>query len=416
MRAVRLAGGLALPLFLWATPAGAQPAVPGPTPDEEEALRKALQEDAAARPAGLAAPAGSGSVLAPAGATFAPSGTGTTNPDISAILDVAGGWYSAEDPGETGGHDPAQTGFNLQALEMAVTANADPYFGVFGTLVFGAEGVELEEAWAQTLALPWNLQVRAGQMLTPFGRINATHPHSWSFLDQPLVIGKFLGPDGSRGIGAEVSWLAPLPWYVELVGDMTDAAGDCCARSFLGGDDLAIRGVRDFLYTVAVKQFFPFGPAWSLSWGLSGQFGPNATGPGNRTEIYGTDLYLRYKPVGSPEQASLSLQTEGLLRVRQVPGDSLRDWGVYTQAVWHFLKRWETGARFDVVSGLAGDPLDPDWTGDRRRYAVQATFHPSHFTRLRLQGSLDDSAWRGLVRGAFLGLEVAVGAHGAHAF
>jgi hypothetical protein len=348
---------------------------------------------------------------------MASSTSGDSNPEIALILDISGAWFSVDKPLQTGGHDPVRTGFNLQSLEMAIQGNVDPYFRYFGTFVFSQFGVEIEEAWVQTLALPWNLQVRAGQMLTRFGRINSTHPHSWSFLDQPMIIGKFLGSEGSRGLGAEVSWLLPIPWYLEILGSMTDAAGECCARSFLGGNDLAIRGIGDFLYTVAAKTFIPFDDAWSLMWGVSGQFGPNASGQGNRTEIYATDLYLRWKPVGDPGHSSVSLQVEAMYRARQVPGDSLRDWGGYAQLVGRFEKRWEVGARAEYASGLPGDPLDPEWDSHRHRYSVQGTFYPSHFSRIRLQGGCDLPSWKGRpVWSAILGLEVAIGAHGAHSF
>jgi len=381
-----------------------------PRAGDEEEIRKALEADRAALPPPPPAP------VPAAAAPGAQGGTGSQNPDIAVILDVAGAWWSGKEPRPAGGHDPSRVGFNLQALEMAISANVDPYFRFVGALVFSQFGVEVEDAYGQTLALPWGLQVRAGQILTRFGRINPTHPHAWSFADQPLVVGKFLGSEGSRGLGAELSWLLPLPWYVELIGSATDAAGECCARSFLGGDDIEVDSPKDFLYTAALKQFFPFGPAWSLLWGLSGQFGPNATGNGNRTEIYGTDLFLKWRPVGSPEHVSVSLQAEGMMRVRQVPDDRLIDWGAYGQLVWHFLKRWETGARVDWVSGLAADPLDPRWTGDRWRASAQMTFFPSHFSRIRLQGEMDQAAWSGRTWGAVLALELSAGAHGAHEY
>ena len=48
-----------------------------------------------------------------------------------------------------------------------------------------------------------------------FGRINAMHPHVWDFADAPLVNGRLLGPDGLRGVGAQISWILPLPcWSV----------------------------------------------------------------------------------------------------------------------------------------------------------------------------------------------------------
>ena len=345
----------------------------------------------------------------------APVSGGGMGLDLAIILDVALAWFS-EDPHQTGGHDPTQTGFNFQQLELSVSASVDPYFRFDANIVFGLFGVEVEEAYATTLALPWGLQARAGQFLTTFGRINTQHPHSWHFVDQPLANGKFFGGEGSRGLGVEASWLLPTPWFVELVGSATGAAGASTARSFYGAEDLGVEDPSDLLYTTAIKQFFPFNDDWSLLWGMSGQFGPNPTGLNNRTDIYGVDLYLRYRPVESTTRAALSLTVEAMLRRRQVPGDVLQDAGGYASCVWSISPRWEVGARYEYVSGEVDDELDPDWESGRHRYTTQVSFYPSHFSRLRLQGAYDDLGWGEGVWAGMLALEILTGAHGAHDF
>jgi len=340
-----------------------------------------------------------------------------SNLDIALILDVALAYFSNEDNLQTGAHDPRRNGFNLQQLEMSIGASVDPYFRFDSYLVFGQFGVELEEAYVTTLALPGALQMRAGQFLTRIGRINATHPHAWHFVDQPIANGKFFGGESSRGLGLELSWLAPLPWFAELLVSATEAGGECCARSFFGAEDLGVRSVGDFVYTTALKQFFPLSRDLGLMWGLSGQFGPNPTGLNNRTMIWGTDIYLRYRPVHSPHRSAVSLQIELLSRHRQVPDDALHDVGGYAQLVWSINRRWETGVRYELVTGLEDDPLDPEWTESRERATAQLTFYPSHFSRIRAQGSRDNPRWREQPDyAAFLALEVVVGAHGAHAY
>lgn len=336
------------------------------------------------------------------------------NPRIALILDVAGAWFDGA-PGQTGAHDPNKTGFTFQQLEMHLESNVDPFFELQANIVFSQFGVEVEEAYARTLKLPGDLQFRGGQFLTKIGRLNPTHPHSWHFVDQPIVNGKFFGGEGSRGLGAEASWLTPLPWYVMLIASASDAAGGCCARSFFGSDDLGVETPTDLLYTTRIEQFFPFNYAWSAYWGVNAQFGPNATGNGNRTEIYGTDLYLRWRPEGDPGRGSLSWQTETFYRTRQVPDDRLTDWGMYSQLVGRFSLQYELGLRFEHVTGISDDPLDPGWDTDRQRYALQATYYPSHFSRLRLQANYDD---RGAVQvpAVMVSLETLIGAHGAHGF
>ncbi len=339
------------------------------------------------------------------------------NPDISLIADVALGYFSDDAPLMVGGHDPNKTGFTLQQLELAVSAAVDPYFRFDANIVFSQFGVEIEEVYATTLALPWNLQVRVGQFLTRFGRVNNTHPHTWAFVDQTLAIGKFFGGEGNRGLGLELSWLVPaLPWYVEIIGSATDAAGASTARSFFGGDDLGVGGIGDFQYTAAIKQFFPLSNNWSLFWGLSFAGGPNPTGRDNRSEIYGTDLYIKYRPITHGSYTIVSLQAEYLLRRRQVPDDVLMDHGMYANLFWRFSRRWAVAARYEFVTGVDNDYLDVAWAGDRHRASANIPFWPTEFSRLRLQYGYDVPEWRDGYHMVFLAMEFAVGAHGAHKF
>ncbi len=194
----------------------------------------------------------SGAASGPTGS----QGSQSLNPDISVIADFAAAGFSNDDNLQTGGHDPTHNGFNLQQVELSFSAPVDPYFRFDSHFVFGADGFELEEAYGTTLDLPGNLQARFGQFLTRFGRINASHPHAWEFVDQPFAVGRIFGGDGNRAPGVELSWLVPLPWYVELVGSATQAAGDATARSFLGDDDTGVHDLGDLLYVTALKQFF----------------------------------------------------------------------------------------------------------------------------------------------------------------
>lgn len=348
-----------------------------------------------------------------------PSFIQSMNPDISLIFDGAAAWFSKDDPQELGDHDPNRTGFTFQQLEMHLGANVDPFFKLDANLVFGEDGVEVEEAYATSLAFPAGLQLRAGQFLNRFGRRNPTHPHTWGFLDQPLVLGKFFGSEGSRGFGLELSWLVPLPWYVELVAT-AQGAGD---HPGYIAEDAPVEGLDDFLYTFALKQFFDLSDDWALQWGLSAQIGPNDSGPNNRTAIFGTDLFLRWKPVGSRGRTSVDFLIEAMLRQREVPGDVLVDWGGFAELRWQLDAEWALGLRHDIVSGLDpadGDPADPDhpeWTDYRQRTALAVDFLPSHFSRFRVQGGVDARGWESKVGGfAMIGLEVGIGAHGSHAY
>ena len=359
-------------------------------------------------------------------ATRGGGGGQSMNPDISLIADVAAAYFTADEPLQTGGHDPTVNGFNLQQLEMSVKSTVDPYFELDANIVFSLFGVEVEEAYATTLGLPLKSQLRIGQMLTRFGRLNNSHPHGWDFVDQPFVLGRVMGGESNRGLGVEASTLLPLPWYVELVASETMAAGESSARSFYGPEDLGVAGLGDLQTTVALKQFFPMSDDWSLFWGLSWAGGPNPTGRSNRSELYGSDLYLKWRPISRASNGYVALQAEGIHRRRQIPDDVLVDWNAYEQLTWRMARRWALAGRHEIgtaattIDGeLAGelDSLDPEWTSTRQRFSAATTFWPTEFSRLRLQGATDLVGWREEPDwSVFLAFEFSVGAHGAHAF
>lgn len=387
---------------------------PAVTPEELDEIERSLAPDGDASP-------GPGLPTFPAPSAAQGFGIGrsfqTMNPDISFILDFAGAIFSDGEPLQTGAHDPARTGFNLQQLEMSLGSAVDPFLRFDGNIVFGQFGLEIEEAYGTTTALPYDLQMRAGQFMTRFGRLNAMHPHSWEYADQPFILGKFMGAESNRGLGTELSWLTPLPWYTEVIGSVTDAQGGATARSFYGSQPLSVLSPLDLQATGAIKQFFPLSEDWSLAWGLSGAAGPNPTGRSNLSNILGTDLYLKYRPLSGGSFTIVSLTTEGLVRNRQVPGGNLMDYGGYSSLFWRFAQQWGTAVRYEYGSGMPGDYLDPDWTGDRQRFSANVTFWPTEFSRIRLQGSVDRPSWRPEpIYASFLTFEVLTGAHGAHKF
>jgi hypothetical protein len=426
-RSLRVVAVLALGAnaILASSAAAQQPAAPAPasaptpTPDDEEAIRRALAQDSAtSAPAQDAAPGAEGSPSA------ASSAIQSLTPDLSFIADFALAYFSEDEHLQSGGHDPRENGFNLQQLELSVGAAVDPYFRFDSNIVFSLFGVELEEAHATTLALPAQLQLRAGLFLTRFGRINPMHPHAWDFVDQPFAIGRVFGAEGNRGLGTELSWLSPLPWYVEVVVSVTDAGGEGTARSFYGAEDLGVESPFDLQYTAALKQFFPLGDDWSLAWGLSAATGPNPTGRDNRSEVYGSDVYLKWRPITFQSDQYVALHSEWLYRRRQVPEAVLQDVNGFASVVFRFARRWAVAGRYeygspavDVGFDEVPDYLDPEWQGGRTRVSLDTTFWPTEFSRLRLQGSADVPEWANEpIWATFLALEVVIGAHGAHAF
>src|SRR3954468_9079025 len=249
----------------------------GGTPDDEQLrkeLEQSLQQDATAKAAaqqgaGAAAPSG-----ATAPASGGPQGTPargaqSLNPDISAILDANAGYErrgvayrNGDDPDLHGGPNTRGAGFTAQEVELALSAIVDPYFrgDVFLTIP-NLEGLEVEEAFATTTSLPANLQVKLGSFRSAFGRQNGQHLHVQDFTRRPLVNAAFLGEDGLRGPGGQVSWLTPLPFYLVLYAEaFSIPAPDTAApvSSFGGGS------ATDLTYAFEGKYFVPMGDSLSV--------------------------------------------------------------------------------------------------------------------------------------------------------
>jgi len=115
-------------------PAAAAPAATDGGVSEAE-IEKAMQADVAAQKAAKATAAQSAPTPPPP-AQSTGSGFGaamgrvfqTLNPDISAIVDFAAGWYQDDQGTIKSGDDPQSTGFKVQEVELALQAVVDPYF------------------------------------------------------------------------------------------------------------------------------------------------------------------------------------------------------------------------------------------------------------------------------------------------
>lgn len=345
-----------------------------------------------------------------------------SNPSMSLILDVAAGYFSQEygDRVHSGGHAPTGTGIGVTGAELAASANVDPYFRL--DMAFCFSHLHLEEITFTTLALPGNLQVRGGLFLSKVGRVNNTHPHSWHFVMHPLPNQFLFGAEGLGAPGVELSWLAPLPWYVELTGALQIGEGGAFRTKDLGDGD---PGFRDFLYPLRLAQFFDLADDWALQAGANAVFAPSAMGPevGNRAYAYGGDLLLKWRPIGAGDTgyASIALVVEGWYRELEVPNDLWRDAGGYADLIFGIAKRWEAAARGELWRRLDGDAPGED-NGraklglDVERASGSVSFLPTHFSRIRLQYTFENVEGYEPNHIAVVQLEVSAGAHGAHAY
>jgi hypothetical protein len=438
---------IALLLLALAAPAAAQQADAGVPEDLEKELEKAIQADKAAAQQGQQAPP------APSAPTTASTGSApqtlfrgaqSLNPDISAILDADFGWQrrapqflSGDDADLHAEGTRHAVGFTAQEVELAFSAIVDPYFkGEVYLTIPNLEGLEVEEAFVTTTSLPWNLQVKAGSFRSAFGRQNGQHLHVQDFTRRPLINAAFLGTDGMRGPGIQVSWLTPLPFFLTLNGEALSLGADPADQTGALPQPVASFGAdqsRRPTVAAEAKAFFPLGETWSLFSGLNFASGRSpgislgdagTIGVGRESQLYGADLYLKWKPVNvALGYQSFALQAEAMLRHLDA-GDGIGDeWdgGAYAQIVAQFARRWFVGIRGDVVGVPSSSVL-----ARTERAGLVLTFQGSEFSRVRgyleaehaaaPSSALLPRAQPEWAPAAYLQLEISIGAHGAHPY
>jgi hypothetical protein len=347
---------------------------------------------------------------------------------------------------EVGDHDPQQRGFNARNIELAFDGAVDPYFEGFANIVFKLDNnneteVEVEEAFLQTTNLPFNLQLKAGQFFAAFGRINPMHPHVWEFADAPLVNGRLLGPDGLRGVGAQLSWIIPVPWFSQVLLGVQNGRGGTGYSFRNPGDDglffgrmttdREMRGLYDFVWIPRLENSFNLSETQTVLVGASAAIGSNDTGASTRTQIYGGDFLYKWKAANAESGFPfVKWQTEVMYRRFEAGrgmdetfpvAETFQDWGLYSQLLWGFKKGWVAGVRGDYLNMDDSRFTDDITRQSRSRVSANLTWYPTEFSKIRLQYNHDFMEENFFlanhdVDSVFLQFEFILGSHGAHKF
>lgn len=360
------------------------------------------------------------------------------NPQISVIGTFAAAYYSQDDPFVFAENDPENTGVNVQEVEVGFQGVVDSFFRYDMFLSFSTEGVELEEAYATTLfSLPLNSQFRVGRARAKFGRINQLHRHNQNFVTLPLPAAQFLG-EHLNPTSLEANFLLPVPWYMELSasGGSPDVETPTFGRDEDGND------LGRLLYIFHVANFFELSESLGVNLGGSFATGSNGTAEGERSNLYGVDLYAKYRPLKNNPYQEVILQSEFMYLDAQTPEQTLENWGWYGQLVYRFAKRWNSGFRFGIIDtntpvSEAEEGADIEapnlfasirneegeeeeamlgLLGRTYRISPMLTFSPSEFSQIRLQYDYLNQDFAENQHAIFLQFQYAIGAHGAHPY
>jgi len=330
------------------------------------------------------------------------------NPDTSVNL------LSLFNSGDRG--TPSNNGLSLQEVEMQFAADVDPYFRASALFSVGPDGtggfeIDPEEVFAETRSLPY-VNLKAGKFKATLGRHNQLHTHAFPMIDAPLIHTILLGDEGLNDAGLSAALLLPTPWYSEVT---LQVFGGRSATLFDSptSDDIA---------TVAHwKNLWDLSDSATIEAGVSQASGANSRA--GRSNVYGGDLTLKYRPVEGGKYTSFQWSAEYLLADRKgfaadsaagaaTLGDLKRLDGIATWIQYQFWERWVFGARYEVA-GL-GSRADLE---SQKRESALIGFLPTEFSGLRLQyehvpgiaGATDEHR-------VALQLNISIGAHPAHAY
>jgi len=376
-----------------------------------------------------------------------PQATGTTrsdanvfNPQVSVILN--GGYRAmSRNParfsvpgfalGDTAG--PGDRGLGINESELNFAANVDNKFYASSTMSLPPTGgLNVEEAYVQTLDLPAGLTIKGGRFFSGIGYINQFHPHHDDFIDRSLASRVFLNSTFA-GDGLQARWLAPTDTYLELGGELL--RGD----RYPGGG-AALRGTGAWDAFVHVGGDVGFSNSWlaGLSWlgtksVARSSFDSNGATTGlfdGSGRLFIGDLVWKWAPEGNPVDRNVKFQTEifqgrelgAFTNAAGLAGTySSNRWGGYAEAVYQFTHGWDIGIRHSLVfSSNAGSAVTPGGVLDSaglhpHRTSLVLGYSNSEFSRFRVQLSRDKSQPKADNQLA-LQYIMLIGAHGAHQF
>lgn len=347
--------------------------------------------------------------------------------DVGIVGDFVGNFTSRKvERAAAGTFAGRENRFFPREVEINLFGRIDPYAEGVVRFEFAEEfengervlETKLAEAYLTLLTLPFGTRLSLGQLPVQFGALSHLHREALPQPDSPNVLLRFLGEEQFRETGAQLSWVAPTPFYLETVFGV-----------FNGDNEISFgRGrIRDPLVTGRVRTFFELGDTSALQLGASVASGQTADR--FRSTLVGIDAKYKYRPEGwlhplftlAGEGLWSRRNTEDLIEEEDGSITALKRrldrYGFYAYAEVQPFRRWAGGVRYDWTEY----PVDRG-----REWAVEPylVFKPSEFLRFRLAYKHTDRSVplvtdRGRIRSfdeVLLQATFFLGAHSAHPF
>ncbi|MBN2135842.1 MAG: hypothetical protein JW737_08940 [Acidobacteria bacterium] len=360
------------------------------------------------------------------------------NPQISVIGDFLFFYSDLDD-------SILEDGFDIREVEVSFSSNidvfarADFYFGIhresdsdehsdseehdhssIGPGHPSHYAMHLEEGYVTFLALPADFQLKLGKIRTAVGRANTKHLHSLNWIDYPLVVQNYFGDEGMAGVGGELSWLTPLPFYTEIKYQLLHDESDAY---FNTGEE------AEWYHNFHWKSFFELGADHSLELGFSyflaesqiaheHEYAEEAADNDAEEEhvyedivhsIFAANMTYMWRPAIRAKYTKIILTAEYYYFMSD--NDELKDsTGLYAALDYQFASRWMIGARYDYTER----PYDPDRY--ENHISGYFTFIQSEYAYLRAGYTFADISDAESDNRFYLQLNFGIGPHRAHDF
>lgn len=330
----------------------------------------------------------------------APSGGGGNATYFNPAMAVIGNFLA------TAGRNPVEDrpSLEMHETEISLQAIVDPYARADFFLSLSNGGIELEEGFITFTHLPADFLVKVGKFKAQFGKVNTLHAHVLPWADVPLPIVNLLGSEeGWNDAGVSVSRLFPLPG---------DTFSELTLQLFRGESENLFQASskNDLAYLGQYRIYRDIGDDHNVEVGATWGRGRNGIVGDSETTLENIHFVYRWRPLAGSRYRNFILRSELIRSHREQENGKQNALGFFVGGDYRFAQRWWAGGRYEF-SDHADDASRRDNGG-----ALTLTFWPSEFSQLR--GELRRRRYAAGITAneAFLQLQFAIGAHGAHPF
>ncbi len=307
--------------------------------------------------------------------------------------------------------DRDHDGFSLKEAELQFSSDIDVYLRGQATIGIHQEheehdddadehghasySVEPEEVFVETLQIP-GVTLKAGKFLLDIGKHNNVHSHALPFNNQSKLNELIIGDEGLSEVGVSASYLLPTNSFNELSLEYFTASND---EVFSSEDKHASS------YLLRYKSLFEISSETTFDYGLTYL----SQSVDNKTEIYGLDFSVKWKPLSMGKYHSFAWVTD-ILKKKKYGSNDESEAGVSSYFKYQLSQRVFAQYKYEFLG------LDSDSSRNTNVHTALLAFVPSEFSSIRFQYDQVDERSSEQERVFTLQLNISMGAHPAHAY